>query len=183
VSTSTPDAAVIRTAAYLLAWCLPGRHSRGQARRALIMALAGLARTLAELRELQAHRLQRDAAARAAAALATVAALPDAPVTADAAFPGRPRPVRPKTDHPRSALGARPRPRQPRLYAGRGRAARPGRRTAPRTAPRLPPDLGTRPPPHPHRTRSPRLLAEQGGGRRRLTLWRGVRSSPTGETH
>ena len=110
VSTSTPDAAVIRTAAYLLAGCLPGRHRRGQARHVLIMALTGLARTLAEVRELQAHRLQRDAAARAAAALATVAALPDAPVTADAAFPGRPRTVRPKADHPRSALGARPRP-------------------------------------------------------------------------
>ena len=109
VLTSTPDAAVIRTAAYLLAGCLPGRHRRGQARRVLIMALTGLARTLAEVRALQAHRLQRDAAARAAVALATVAALPDTPVTADAAFPGQPRPVRPEAGHPRSALGARPR--------------------------------------------------------------------------
>jgi hypothetical protein len=112
VLASTPDAAVIRTAAYLLAGCLPGRHRRGQARRALVVALIGLAHTLAEVRELQAHRLQRDAAARAAVALATVAARPDAPVTADAAFPGPPRPVRPKTDHLRSAPGARLRPRR-----------------------------------------------------------------------
>jgi len=107
---STPDAAVIRTAAYLLAGCLPGRHRRGQARRVLIMALTGLARTLAEVRELQAHRLQRDAAARAAVALVTVAAQPDAPVTTEAAFPDPARPVRPKADPRRSALGARPRP-------------------------------------------------------------------------
>jgi hypothetical protein len=115
-STSTPDAAVIRTAAYLLAGCLPGPHRRGQARRVLIMALTGLALTLAEVRALQDHRLQRDAAARAAVSLATVAALPDAPVTADAAFPGRPQSVRPGADHPRSALGARPRPT--RTYEG-----------------------------------------------------------------
>jgi len=110
VPASTPDAAVIRTAAYLLAGCLPGRHRRGQARHVLIMALTGLARTLAEVRELQAHRLQRDAAARAAVALATVAAQPDAPVTTDAAFPDPARPVRPKAGHHRAALGARPRP-------------------------------------------------------------------------
>ena len=101
---------MIRTAAYLLARCPPGRHRRGQARHVLIMALTGLARTLAEVRELQAHRLQWDAAARAAAALATVAAQPDAPVTTDAAFPDPARPVRTKADHHRSALGARPRP-------------------------------------------------------------------------
>jgi hypothetical protein len=112
VSVSTPDAAVIRTAAYLLAGCLPGRHRRGQARRALIAALIGLAHTLAEVRELQAHQLQRDAAARAAVTLATVAALPDPPVTADAAFPGPLRPVLPKTDHLRSGPGARLRPRR-----------------------------------------------------------------------
>jgi hypothetical protein len=105
-----PDAAVIRTAAYLLAGCLPGRHRRGQARRALVVALTSLARTLAEVRALQDHRLQRDAAARAAACLATAAALPDAPVTADAAFPGSPRTARPEADHLRTAASGRPRP-------------------------------------------------------------------------
>jgi hypothetical protein len=43
--------AVIRTAAYLLASCVPGRY-RGQARRTLILALTGLARTLACRRKL-----------------------------------------------------------------------------------------------------------------------------------
>jgi hypothetical protein len=87
----TPATAVIRTAAYLLASCVPGRH-RGQARRALIRALTSLARTLAELRAGQEHQLQQAAATRAAARLAAAAAemdlAVDAPVPAVAAFPG-----------------------------------------------------------------------------------------------
>jgi hypothetical protein len=110
VPASTPDAAVIRTAAYLLAGCLRGRHRRGQARYVLIMALTGLARILAEVRELQAHWLQQDAATRAAVALATAAAQPDAPITTDAAFPGPPRTARPGADHPQPAASSRARP-------------------------------------------------------------------------
>ena len=88
----TPRTAVIRTAAYLLASCVPGRY-RGQARRVLILALTGLARTLADLRAAQDQRLQSAAAIRAAASLAddaSVAAREQTPHSAAAAFPGQP---------------------------------------------------------------------------------------------
>jgi hypothetical protein len=87
----TPWTAVIRTAAYLLASCVPGRF-RGQARRSLILALTSLAGTLADLRVAQEQRLQ-SAAARAAASLADDAAATareQAPHSAGAAFPGQP---------------------------------------------------------------------------------------------
>jgi hypothetical protein len=106
----TPDGAVIRTAAYLLAGCLPGRYRRSHARRALVIALTELACTLAEVRARQAHRLQQDAAARAAAVLAVDAAQQDAPVPAATAFLGPPRTARPEADRLRTAASGRPRP-------------------------------------------------------------------------
>jgi hypothetical protein len=110
VPTPTLEGAVIRTAAYLLAGCVPGRHRRGQARRALIVALTGLARTLAEVRALEAHHLQREAAARAAAALATASAQQlDAPVSVDTAFPRPPRVGLPGAGHLHSPAGGRSR--------------------------------------------------------------------------
>jgi hypothetical protein len=89
--TPTAGTAVIRTAAYLLASCVPGRY-RGQARRALVLALTSLARTLADLRTAQDQRLQSAAATRAAASLADDAAAIQAqvPVSPAAAFTGRP---------------------------------------------------------------------------------------------
>lgn len=89
--TPTGGTAVIRTAAYLLASCVPGRY-RGQARRALVLALNGLARTLADLRTAQDQRLQSAAATRAAASLADDAAAEEAqvPVSPAVAFTGRP---------------------------------------------------------------------------------------------
>jgi len=59
--TQTPGTSIIRTAAYLLSSCVPGRY-RGQARRALVLALTSLARTLADLRTAQDQRLQSAAA-------------------------------------------------------------------------------------------------------------------------
>jgi hypothetical protein len=88
----TPGIAVIRTAAYLLASCVPGRYRR-QARRVLVLALTGLARTLAELRAVQNQQLQSVAAARAAASLAddgAAAAQEETPVSPGVAFAGRP---------------------------------------------------------------------------------------------
>lgn len=88
----TPRTAVIRTAAYLMASCVPGRY-RGHARRVLILALTGLARTLADLRIAQDQRLQSAAADRAADRLADDAAATaweQAPHSAAAGFPGQP---------------------------------------------------------------------------------------------
>jgi hypothetical protein len=83
---------MLRTAAYLIASCR--RTSRPQPARAvrvMLTALAGLARTLAELRAAQARRLQAYAAAAAAARLADVAASIDysetVPQLAAIAFP------------------------------------------------------------------------------------------------
>jgi hypothetical protein len=90
--TLTPGIAVIRTAAYLLASCVPGRY-RGRARRVLVLALASLARTLADLRVAQNQQLQSAAAARAAASLAdddAVLAKEEAPVSPGVAFAGQP---------------------------------------------------------------------------------------------
>jgi hypothetical protein len=110
----TPFTAVIRTAAYLLASCVPGRY-RGQARRALVDALTRLARTLAKLRAGQDHQLQRAAATRAAASLVAAAEMDlaaDAPAPAAAAFPDRPqarRSARPSTrSMPRAAPTSSP---------------------------------------------------------------------------
>lgn len=88
----TPDTAMIRTAAYLLASCVPGRY-RGQARRTLVLALTSLARTLADMRAAQDQRLQSAAAARAAAGLASdaaAAAQEQATLSPAAAFAGQP---------------------------------------------------------------------------------------------
>ena len=90
--TPTPSIAVIRTAAYLLASCVPGRY-RGRARRALVLALTDLARTLADLRAAQNQQLQSAAAGRAAASLAddaAAAAQEQTPVSLGVAFVGQP---------------------------------------------------------------------------------------------
>jgi hypothetical protein len=74
----SPAGSMLRTAAYLIASCR--RTSQPQPARAvrvLLTVLAGLARTLAELRAAQARRLQAAAAAAAAAGLADVAATID----------------------------------------------------------------------------------------------------------
>jgi hypothetical protein len=90
--TLTPGIAIIRTAAYLLASCVPGRY-RGRARHVLVLALASLARTLADLRVAQNQQLQSAAAARAAASLAdddAAAAQEETPVSPGVAFTGQP---------------------------------------------------------------------------------------------
>ncbi len=102
-----PNTAMIRTAAYLLASCVPGQY-RGQARRTLVLALTSLARTLAEMRAAQDQRLQSAAAARAAAGLASdaaAAAQEQAPLSPAAAFAGQPGIDR-RLPGPRPASGA-----------------------------------------------------------------------------
>jgi len=115
----TPRTAVIRTAAYLLASCVPGRY-RGQVRRILILALTSLARTLVDLRVTQGQRLQ-SAATRAAARLADDAeatARDQAPHSATAAFPGQPIVAR----HVPAARQASTAPAGPTLPTRRGAA-------------------------------------------------------------
>jgi len=68
---ASPSGAMLRTAAYLLAGCAPARQ-RTAVRRALIIALVGLARAVARLRSAQQRKLQADAARNAAARLAVV---------------------------------------------------------------------------------------------------------------
>jgi hypothetical protein len=65
----SPAGAMLRTAAYLLAGCVPARQLTA-ARRALIIALASLAHSVARLRAVQQRKLQADAALRAATRLA-----------------------------------------------------------------------------------------------------------------
>ena len=110
-----PNGSMLRTAAYLIASCR--RTSRPQPARAvrvMLIALAGLARTLAELRAAQARRLQAAAAAAAAASLADVAASIDygetVPQLAATAFPRQPRAGRPA---PAAGPAARSRPPRP----------------------------------------------------------------------
>lgn len=70
----SPVGSGLRTAAYLLAACVPAGARRTMARVALIRALAGLAKAVAELRQAQFRLLQATAAHRAAVDLATAAA-------------------------------------------------------------------------------------------------------------
>ena len=88
--------------------------------RLMLTALAGLARTLAELRAAQARGLQAAAAASAAARLADVAAAIDygetVPQLAATSFPRQPRPARPA---PAAGPAARSRPPRPPV-PGRG---------------------------------------------------------------
>jgi hypothetical protein len=89
----SPAGAELRTAAYLLAACAPAGTRRRIARLALISALAGLARAVAELRQAKRRLLQATAANHATAGLTTAAAgdaAAKAPVvltTADATGP------------------------------------------------------------------------------------------------
>lgn len=65
------DGAMLRTAAYLLAGCVPARQ-RTATRRALISGLVGLAHAVVRLRAAQRRKLQADAARSAVARLAAV---------------------------------------------------------------------------------------------------------------
>jgi hypothetical protein len=69
--TPSPGGAMLRTAAYLLAGCVPARQ-RTATRRTLIIGLVGLAHAVARLRAAQQRKLQADAARSAAARLAAV---------------------------------------------------------------------------------------------------------------
>ena len=110
--------ATLRTAAYLLAACIPDRSRRTITRRTLINSLAGLARAVAVLRETQQNLLQASAARNAAACLTAAASngpeTPDRFVTLD--FPETTAPPRTAapTSGPRRARrpgSSHPRPR------------------------------------------------------------------------
>jgi hypothetical protein len=109
----SPGGATLRTAAYLLAACIPDRSRRTITRRTLISSLAGLARAVAVLRETQQNLLQASAARNAAACLTAAASngpeTPDRFVTLD--FPGH-GPLR-TAEKPRLAA---PRARRPGLH-------------------------------------------------------------------
>ena len=125
----SPGGAALRTAAYLLAACIPDRSRRTITRLTLISSLAGLARAVAVLRETQGNLLQASAA-RSAAACLTVAAsngpeTPDRLVTLD--FPETADPLRTAapTSGPRRARrpgASHPRPRPGPAQAGPGPA-------------------------------------------------------------
>jgi hypothetical protein len=70
-ATPSRDGAMLRTAAYLLAGCVPVRQ-RTATRRALIIGLVGLAHAVARLRAAQQRKLQADAARSAVAHLTAV---------------------------------------------------------------------------------------------------------------
>jgi len=120
-----PAGAGLRTAAYLLAACHPGGHRAATARLALMTALTGLARALAELRTAQRRLLQATAARDAAGHLATAATRP-APAPAAVQLAGLDTPAPPVTMRPASSgrLGPVLRPRRPRRP---GPAPGPGR--------------------------------------------------------
>ena len=114
----SPGGATLRTAAYLLAACIPDRSRRTITRRTLINSLAGLARAVAVLRETQQNLLQASAARNAAACLTAAASngpeTPDRFVTLD--FPETTAPPRTAapTSGPRRARrpgSSHPRPR------------------------------------------------------------------------
>jgi hypothetical protein len=92
----SPGGAALRTAAYLLAACVPDRSRRTTTRLTLISSLAGLARAVAALREAQQNLLQASAARSAAACLTAAASNgPEPParlVTVD--FPRTAAPLR-----------------------------------------------------------------------------------------
>ena len=116
-----PAGSMLRTAAYLIASCMcTSRPQPARAVRVMLTALAGLARTLAELRAAQARRLQAAAASAAAARLADVAASIDygetVPQLAAIAFPRPPRVRRPA---PAAGPAARSKPPRPPV-PGRG---------------------------------------------------------------
>ena len=123
----SPGGAALRTAAYLLAACIPDRSRRTIARLTLISSLAGLARAVAVLRETQDNLLQASAARSAATCLTAAASNgpedPDRLVTLD--FPETaipPRTAAP-TSGPRRARrpgSSHPRPRPGPTQAGPG---------------------------------------------------------------
>jgi hypothetical protein len=116
----SPGGATLRTAAYLLAACVPDRSRRTIARLTLISSLAGLARAVAVLREAQQNLLQASAARNAAACLTAAASngpdTPDRLVTLD--FPSAAAP--PRTTAPTSG------PHRSRRPGSSHRRPRPG---------------------------------------------------------
>jgi hypothetical protein len=115
VPAPSPAGSMLRTAAYLIAACQPAR--RPQPARAfadMLIAIARLARALAELRAARERRQQAAAALAAAQRLAGAAAQVEhagtAPGLAGVSFPGQARPRRPS---PAAGPAPRPRPRPP----------------------------------------------------------------------
>ena len=88
---ASPGGLMLRTAAYLLASCRPGGQRSRTARRALVIALAGLARAVADLRAAQQRQLQA-AAAREATTRLAVPAVPggEGMPLASVTFPSEP---------------------------------------------------------------------------------------------
>ena len=125
----SPGGGMLRTAAWLLAACRPGGLPARTARVAVVSALAGLARTLAVMRDQQQRMLQAAAAREAAAGLDALH-IPAWPGPAPAPAPG------PAGDGPRPAAAAW---YQPGLFPGPGQPPRPapgraGRRRRPAAA-------------------------------------------------
>jgi hypothetical protein len=126
VPAPSPVGSMLRTAAYLIASCHPtSRPQPARAFRDLLLAIASLARTLAELRAVR-DRLQQAAAAaasadRLAAAAAQIEHAGTAPAPAARPAPGLasdsfPAPPRPAPPGPAARPAPRPRPPGP----GRG---------------------------------------------------------------
>jgi len=111
--TSAPAGHMLRTAAYLIAATRRTRQpGLASAVRPMLIALAGLARTLADLRAAQGRRAQQSAALTAAAGLTDIAAAineASTSISPAAAFPLPPGARRPST-----APGRAGRPRPPR---------------------------------------------------------------------
>ena len=118
----SPSGGMLRTSAWLLAACRPGGLPARTARVAVVSALAGLARTLAAMRDQQQRMLQAAAAREAAAGLDALH-IPAWPGPGPAPAPG----------------GARPRPaaaawQQPGLFPVPEQPAQPVKPRAPTTA-------------------------------------------------
>jgi hypothetical protein len=126
----SPGGATLRTAAYLLAACVPDRSRRTIARLTLISSLAGLARAVVMLRAAQDNLLQAAAARRAAACLTAAVSngpeIPDRFVALD--FPSTAAPFRtaapasgPRRARRPGSSPRRPRPGPPRAGPGPAR--------------------------------------------------------------
>jgi len=114
----------LRTAAYLLAACHPGGHRAAVARLALITALTGLARAVADLRAAQQRLLQATAARDAVRHLATASTRPAPPPAAAVRLAGLDVPGPPVTKRPAGPGRPGHMPRRPGPAPGLGRPRR-----------------------------------------------------------
>lgn len=115
--TSAPAGHMLRTAAYLIAATRRTRQpGLASAVRQMLIALAGLARTLADLRAAQGRRAQQSAALTAAAGLTDIAAAINEASTSisPAAATAAAFPLPPGARRPSTAPGRPGRPRPPR---------------------------------------------------------------------